>query len=98
MRNQLREKEHHHWVSMVNPYTIVEDLREIISEFKGQFFIVTTRDRESVMDLLNLHNLSISESYIFAKTEYALHNSKVHIIQNLIDKEKLSDYALSSSK
>jgi len=91
VRNQLREKEHHHWLSWVSPYTIVGSLREIISEFQGQFFIVTTRDRESVIDLLNLHNLSIPGSYIFAKTEYALNNSKAHIIQHLIDKHQIEE-------
>ena len=90
-RNQLREKEHDHWLSMVNPYNIVEDLRKIISAFQDQFFLVTTRDQESVKDLLDLHNLNISELNIFAKKEYALHNSKVHLIQNLIDKHQIEE-------
>jgi phosphoglycolate phosphatase-like HAD superfamily hydrolase len=91
VRNQLREKEYDHWLSMVSPYSIVVDLRKIISAFQDQFFLVTTRDQESVKDLLGLHNLNILESNIFAKTEYALHNSKVHIIQNLIDKHQIEE-------
>jgi phosphoglycolate phosphatase-like HAD superfamily hydrolase len=90
-RNQLRDKEHDHWLSMVKPYSIVKNLRKIITAFQDQFFLVTTRDQESVEDLLNLHNLNILESNIFAKTEYALHNSKAHIIQNLIDKHQIEE-------
>ena len=90
-RNQLREEEHDHWLSMVNPYNIVEDLSKIISEFQDHFFLVTTRDQESVKDLLGLHKLNISEPNIFAKTEYALHNSKAHIIQHLIDKHQIEE-------
>jgi hypothetical protein len=76
---------------MVTPYNIVEDLRKIISAFQDQFFLVTTRDQESVKDLLDLHNLNISEPNIFAKTEYALHNRKAHIIQSLIDKHQIEE-------
>ena len=43
------------------------------------------------MDLLNLHKLSIPESNIFTKTEYALHNSKFHIIQSLINKYQIKE-------
>jgi hypothetical protein len=52
---------------------------------------VTTRDQESVKDLLDLYNLNISEPNIFAKTGYGSHNSKVHIIQNLIDKHQIEE-------
>ena len=43
------------------------------------------------MDLLNLYNLDIQESNIIAKKEYALHDSKAKIIQNLINKHKIKE-------
>ena len=81
-RKRLREVDRDSWLSLVEPYNIVEDIRGLISEFKNRFFLVTTRDKESVVDLLSLHNLDIPESNIFAKKEYERHNSKVNIIMN----------------
>ena len=90
-RQQLREKEHHHWLSMVFPYNIVEDLRIIMRKFKEHFFLVTTRDRESVKDLMDLHNMDILDSNIFAKTEYESYRSKKHIIKSLINKNQIEE-------
>jgi phosphoglycolate phosphatase-like HAD superfamily hydrolase len=88
-RKKIRETERDHWLSLIFPYSIVEDVRILMSEFKGHFFLVTTRDRESVLDLLELHNLDIPEFNIFTKKEYALYNSKVNIIQDLIRKHQI---------
>jgi phosphoglycolate phosphatase-like HAD superfamily hydrolase len=90
-RQQLREKEHDHWLSMIFPYNIVEDLRIIIRKFKEHFFLVTTRDRESVKDLMDLHNMDILDSNIFAKTEYESYRSKKHIIKSLINKYQIDE-------
>ena len=90
-RKRIRETDHDGWLSLVSPYGIIEGMRGLISEFRGGFFLVTTRDRESVMDLLNLHNLDIQESNIVAKKEYALHNSKAKVIQDLINKHKIKE-------
>jgi phosphoglycolate phosphatase-like HAD superfamily hydrolase len=90
-RQQLREKEHDHWLSMIFPYNIVEDLRIIMRKFKEHFFLVTTRDRESVKDLMDLHNMDILDSNIFAKTEYESYRSKKHIIKSLIDKYQIEE-------
>ncbi|MEK9627552.1 MAG: HAD family hydrolase [Nitrospinota bacterium] len=90
-REILRENDHDQWLSMTCPYNIVENLRKIINEYSEQFFLVTTRDRESVKDLLTLHNLDIPESNLFAKTDYESHKSKRKIIQNLIDKFQIEE-------
>ena len=90
-RQYLREKEHKYWLSMICTYNIVDDLRSILSQFKEQFFLVTTRDKDSVLDLLSLNNLDIPESNIFTKKEYALNNSKANIIQDLIKKYKIEE-------
>lgn len=91
VRQQLREKEHDQWLSMVCPYNIVRGLHPILKEFKEQFFLVTTRDRESVKDLLSLNDIDILDSNIFAKKEYELHNSKKQIIQNLVKKHHIEE-------
>jgi phosphoglycolate phosphatase-like HAD superfamily hydrolase len=88
-RKKIRETERDNWLSLISPYSIVGDVRVLMSEFKGQFFLVTTRDRESVLDLLALHNLDIPEFNIFTKKEYALYNSKANIIQDLIGKHQI---------
>ena len=90
-RKRIRETDHDNWLSLVSPYHIIDDIRGLVSKFRGRFFLVTTRDKESVLDLLNLYRLDIPESNIFAKKEYALHNSKAKIIQDLINKHKIKE-------
>jgi phosphoglycolate phosphatase-like HAD superfamily hydrolase len=91
VRQQLREKEHDHWLSMTSPYNIVEDLRIIMRKFKEHFFLVTTRDSESVKDLMDLHNMDILDSNIFAKSEYESYRSKKNIIKSLINKYQIEE-------
>jgi phosphoglycolate phosphatase-like HAD superfamily hydrolase len=90
-RTEFRETDHDGWLSLLRPYNIVEDIRGLISEFKSRFFIVTTRDQESVIDLLRLYNLDISVSNVFAKKEFERHNFKVNIIMNLINKYDIKE-------
>ena len=90
-RERLRKTERDRWLSLVFSYRIVEDIRGLMSEFSNQFFLITTRDRESVSDLLNLYNLDIPEPNIFSKKEYELHVSKVNIIKNLINKYQIKE-------
>ena len=89
-RKKLREKNHNQWLSLISPYNIVSELRGLISDFRNNFFLVTTRDRESVLELLNLNNLKFSESHIFTKMDYVYYNSKANIIQDLIGKHKIA--------
>jgi phosphoglycolate phosphatase-like HAD superfamily hydrolase len=90
-RKRIRETDHDCWLSLISPYNIFEDMRELINEFRSRFFLVTTRDRESVLDLLNLYNLYIPEPNVCAKKEYALHGSKLNVIQDLINKHKINE-------
>lgn len=91
VRQKLREKEHEGWLSIIFPYKIVECLLPIINEHKENFFLVTTRDRESVGDLLNLHSVDILDSNIYTKTEYESHKSKRNLIQSLITRYSIKE-------
>ena len=52
---------------------------------------MTTRDRESVRDLLNLHSVDILDSNIYTKTEYESHKSKRNLIQSLITRYSIEE-------
>ena len=90
-RKQLRKIDYDNWLSLISPYSFVESVRELINEFRDQFFIITTRDQGSVLDLLRLCNLNIVSSNVFAKKEYASLSSKVNIIQYLINKYRIEE-------
>ena len=88
-RKRLREKDREQWFALIFSYDFLGNVRGLLSEFRDRFFVITTRDRDSVLDILDLYNLNILDSNIFAKTEYTLHNSKVNIIQSLIEERKI---------
>jgi hypothetical protein len=88
-REKLRNSHREQWLMLISPYKIVEDLRILIDEFREQIFLITTRDRESVLDILNSNSLHISNSNIFAKKEFELHTSKANILKGLIDKYQI---------
>jgi len=88
-RKRLRETDRDYWLSLISPYNLVKNIRGLVSEFRGQIFLVTTRDRESVLDILSLHNVEIPESNIFSKNEFMLRKSKANIVQDLINQYQI---------
>ena len=90
-RIRLRVKEREQWSSLISPYNFLGNVRKLLGEFRKCFFLVTTRDRESVLDILKLYDLQIIDSNIFAKNEYTVHNSKLNIIRDLIKKRKIEE-------
>ena len=83
-RNSLRDTDHSGWLSLIRPYKIVGKIRKYLESNGENFFLVTTRDSDSVKDLLMFHHLEFLECNIFSKNEFAIHNSKSKIIQGLI--------------
>ena len=90
-RIRLRVKERERWSSLISPYNFLGNIRKLLGEFRKCFFLVTTRDRESVLDILQLYDLQLIDSNIFAKNEYTVHNSKLNIIRDLIKKRKIEE-------
>ena len=83
-RNSLRGADHGGWLSLIRPYKIVSKIRRYLESNGEKFFLVTTRDSESVKDLLMFYHLEFLECNIFANNEFATHNSKSKVIQDLI--------------
>lgn len=90
-RRRLRETELECWLSLSAPYGIVDDLRPLLKEQSEKFFMVTTRDRESVLHLLRQYRVDFPEANVLAGEEYAVHNSKRDIIQRLIRDHRIEE-------
>ena len=90
-RRHLQKVDCNTWLSLMVPYRFTDDLRSLFSEYQDRFFLVTTRDRESVERVLHLHQLKVQEGNIFARDEYAEHNSKVEIIQKLMRSREIEE-------
>jgi phosphoglycolate phosphatase-like HAD superfamily hydrolase len=84
VRNRLRETDQDAWQLLMTPYRFANELRGLLEKRRESFFLVTTRDRGSVVHLLRLCHLKIPRGNIFAKEEYAEHNSKAEIIRDLM--------------
>jgi hypothetical protein len=90
-RKQLRELDSVYWMSLIFPYGFVKNIRVLIDEFRNKFFIVTTRDRGSVLDLLRFYDLNILDSNIFTRKKYEIRSSKANLIHNLINKLQIDE-------
>lgn len=85
------EKDFDNWLSLINPYAFVDDLRHILHSHPESFFLITTRDRSSVLHILRAHHLRILETKIYGKEEYGKANSKKDVIRRLIEDHRIEE-------
>ena len=90
-RKICRETDFDNWLSLTTPYTFVNCLRNLVKVHPEKFFLITTRDRESVLQILRVHHLDFIEERVFGKEKYEIFSSKSGIIRRLIDDHKIEE-------
>ena len=90
-RNSLRETGLDSWLSLITPYAFVNDLRDLLKDHPENFFVITTRDRSSVLHILQVHHLGFFEDSVFGGEEYGRSNSKKGVIQRLIGDHQIEE-------
>ena len=90
-RRIFRETEHDVWLSLIAPLGLVEGLRDLIEENAEKFFLITTRDRGSVLNILNAFQVGFWEENVLGNEEYAAYSSKLNIIQRLTRDRKIEE-------
>jgi len=90
-RNICRETDFNNWLSLITPYAFVNSLRSLVKVHPEKFFLITTRDRESVLQVLRVHHLDFCEESVFGKEKYEIFNSKRNIIRHLIDDHQIEE-------
>jgi hypothetical protein len=85
VRENLRETCLDDWLSLVVPYKFAKGLCNVLKDRFENFFLITTRDRSSVLQILRKHHLNFLEENVFGKEDYEISNSKRDVICRLIE-------------
>lgn len=87
-RSYLKKVQYKRWLRLNVPFPFLLDIKYIFKDFKDFIYIVTTKDKETVLNLLNLENIEFDSTRIFDKKDYEKLGSKKSIIKNLIKKNE----------
>ncbi|MBM3251160.1 MAG: hypothetical protein FJZ11_00060 [Candidatus Omnitrophica bacterium] len=81
IRKYIKEKYPDYWLSLNKPYNFLYGIAGLIENNKDKFFIITTKDRETVLRLLNINKIGFKKDNIYDEKFYRKFNSKSHIIK-----------------
>ena len=86
LREQLKKKYFNHWASL-NPF--YEEIKNLLIKIKDKqnLFILTAKDTDSVVDLLNENNIDIRHSHIYGRE---INLDKRHLINKMIKNHGIS--------
>ena len=90
-RNNCRETDFDNWLSLVMPYAVVNSLRNMMKDHPEKFFLITTRDRGSALQILRAHHLGLLEDSIFGKEDWGISSSKKDIIRRLVGDHRIDE-------
>lgn len=97
-RNYLRKNHYEKWFRLNVPFTFLNEIEFLFYEYKHLIYIVTTKDKTTVLKLLLLEGIEFDEARVFDKENYEKFGSKKSIIESLISKETQSIFIDDSDK
>ena len=97
-RNYLKKEEYGKWFRLNTPFPFLSEIKFLFYNFKNLVYIVTTKDKETVLKLLNLENIEFDSNRIFDKEDYEKFSNKKSIIKKLIKKNECSIFIDDSDK
>lgn len=89
-RATLRKHDDENWLKLNIPFPFLSKISKYIQEDPDSWYIVTTKDKETVKKLLELENIFIKKEQIFDKDNYALLQSKRAIIEGIMQDKQIS--------
>jgi hypothetical protein len=83
-RTLLRTKHYEKWFRLNIPFPFLYKIKYLFYEYKNLIYIITTKDKATVLKLLSLEGVEFNEKRVFDKEDYKKYGSKKNIIENLI--------------
>lgn len=87
VRNYLKKNHYEKWFKLNIPFPFLYKIMFLFSEYENLIYIVTTKDKETVLKLLSLENIEFNEKRIFDKEDYQKFGNKKNIIESLLSKD-----------
>lgn len=82
-REYLKDNNYGYWLSLNIPYGFLSLLLPVMKDKEKFFFIITTKDKETVAHLLSAHNIAFCKSNIYDNRSYEHLDSKGDIIRSI---------------
>ena len=88
-RKNLKDMNYSYWLNIQKPYPFLMNLIETNIFQSQDMIIISTKDRESINDLLNHHISEIKNKKIYGKDELSEYDNKYELSKHIFEK---SDY------
>jgi len=83
-RKYLKYYNYEEWIKLNQPFDFLFDIKNILENYSNRVYIITTKDRDTIVELFRIYNIKFDKDRIFDKDDYESLGSKKNIIQNLI--------------
>lgn len=86
-RKVLKMKSYDKWLGLNTAFDFFTHIKRWIGENSPEVYIVTTKDRTTVLDLLSLNAMSIQRDKVLGKDAYTEKGSKSAIINSVVEEQ-----------
>lgn len=86
------------WLKLNLPFPFLEKIKNTYFQYKNLFYIITTKDKETVLKLLDLQNMKFDKSRVFDKDDYSKFGGKKNIINSLMSSDSYGIFIDDSFK
>ena len=97
-RRTLKEDDFERWSKLNNPFVFLDEIKFLFLDFKDWTYIVTTKDRSTVLELFSREGLKVEEKRVFDHEDYKNFGSKRDIIQSILPQGVPSIFIDDSSR
>jgi len=88
-RRYVKDNHYADWISLNAPYAFLSKVRSLIKKNKDKFFVITTKDEETVLKLLEINGVEFLKKNILGRKAFRKFGSKGKIIRFIKDKHKM---------
>ncbi len=88
-RNKLQNFYITDWLKLNEAYSFFEFIKTIFVNSADTFIIVTTKDKETVLKLLELNGVFFNANRIYDKEDFEKHKNKANIIKHIMNIENI---------
>ncbi len=97
-RNYLRKNHYEKWFRLNVPFPFLSEVEFLFYEYKHLLYIVTTKDKTTVLKLLSLEGIEFDDARVFDKEDYEKFGSKKSIIKSFMSQETQNIFIDDSDK
>lgn len=88
-REVLRNNNFSSWLSLNEAYTFLTQLKPLLKDRPEKFCIVTTKDKATVLKLLETEGIIFSVDSIYDQKDFENYGNKAEIIKKIIDEKAI---------